>query len=252
MTQLFPSTLPVGASELMRVSDFRRYLQEQQALIDRADRQQTTRLSSLSPSLLLDLLRFEREGRGSDLLEVIAAALRHNKRLLIHLALDGHVIPLTVFPVERLAHCPLTSEQLLSSRLSALEVMQVEPALLSAPGPQDRALVADAALYGPLGPLIWALAMRGARDSLLPELAGNAAYRVTPVADLQGLELGGTLSAALARLRRETTNLREISEWPGFDRERAMRLLNALYLQAALMVTRSHPAATNEGWRSHP
>ena len=34
MTHLFPSTLPVGAPELMRVSDFRRYLQEQQALIE--------------------------------------------------------------------------------------------------------------------------------------------------------------------------------------------------------------------------
>jgi hypothetical protein len=27
-----------------------------------------------------------------------------------------------------------------------------------------------------------------------------------------------------------------------------MRLLNALYLQAALRVSRTHPAATNEGW----
>jgi hypothetical protein len=236
----------------MRVSDFRRYLHEQQAMLARADRATTTRLSSLSPSLLMDLLRFEREGRGSDLLEVVAAALRHGRRLLIHLGLDTHVIPLTVFPVERLAHCPLTREQLLSSRLSGLEVLQVEPALLRAPGEQDRALVGEAALYSPLGPLIWALALRGARDTLLPELAGSAAYRVTPAADLQGLDSNGTLTAAVARLRRETTNLREIADWPGFDRERAMRLLNALYLQAALMVSHTHPAATNEGWRSYP
>ena len=52
------------------------------------------------------------------------------------------------------------------------------------------------------------------------------------------------------RLRRATTNLREISEWPGFDRARAMRLLNALYLQAGLVISRTHPAATNEGWFS--
>ena len=96
---MFPSTLPAGAPELMRISDFRRYLQQSQ---DRGDRT-TTRLSSLSPSLLQDLLRFEREGRGSELLEVIAAALRHGRNLLIHLGLEAHVIPLTVFPAERLA-----------------------------------------------------------------------------------------------------------------------------------------------------
>jgi hypothetical protein len=27
-----------------------------------------------------------------------------------------------------------------------------------------------------------------------------------------------------------------------------MRLLNALYLQSALIISRTHPAATNEGW----
>jgi hypothetical protein len=42
--------------------------------------------------------------------------------------------------------------------------------------------------------------------------------------------------------------LRDISDWAGFDRERAVRLLNALYLQAGLMVSRSHPDAISEGW----
>jgi hypothetical protein len=245
---MFPSTLPAGAPELMRISDFRRYLQQSQ---DRGDRT-STRLSSLSPSLLQDLLRFEREDRGSELLEVIAAALRHGKSLLIHLGLEAHVIPLTVFPVERLAHAPMPPEPLLALRLNALEVLQVEPALLEPPGGRESALVAEAALYGPLGGLTWALAMRGARDTLLPELTGSAAYRVTPGADLRGLEPGGTLNAAIARLRRDSTNLREIAEWPGLDRERAARLVNALYLQSALIVSRTHPAATNEGWRSHP
>ncbi len=54
----------------------------------------------------------------------------------------------------------------------------------------------------------------------------------------------------MARLKREAVNLRELSQWPGFDRERAMRLLNGLYLQAGLMVSRTHPAATNDGWTS--
>jgi hypothetical protein len=54
----------------------------------------------------------------------------------------------------------------------------------------------------------------------------------------------------VVRLKRATTNLREIADWPGFDRARATRLLNALYLQSGLMVSRTHPAATNEGWFS--
>ena len=45
-----------------------------------------------------------------------------------------------------------------------------------------------------------------------------------------------------------TCNLREICAMPGIDRHRAMRMLNALYLQAGLIVSRTHPAATNEGW----
>ena len=64
------------------------------------------------------------------------------------------------------------------------------------------------------------------------------------------LELSGSLADAVARLKRETTNLREMSQWPGFDRERATRLLNGLYLLAGLMVSRTHPAATNDGWSS--
>jgi hypothetical protein len=39
-----------------------------------------------------------------------------------------------------------------------------------------------------------------------------------------------------------------MAQWPGFERERATRLLNGLYLQGGLMVSRTHPAATNEGW----
>jgi hypothetical protein len=224
---MFHSTLPVGASELMRVSDFRRYLRQQQA-----ERQEAgaTLLSSLTPSLLQDLMRFEREGHGSELLEVVAASLRHGRSLLVHLGLDGHVIPLTVFPAERLAHCPLTSEQLLSTRLHALQVMQVEPAVRQPPGPQQRTPVQEHHLFAPLGPLTWAMAMRGSRDTLLPELAGPVAYRVTPGADLKPLALAGTAAAAVARLRRESANLREVAAWPGFDRERAMRLLNGLYL----------------------
>lgn len=248
---MFESTLPLGAPDLMRVSAFRRYLDEMSRAgdVDLA----STRLSSLSPSMMLDLRRFEqtrRAGDGLEVLEVLAACVRHGRSLLIHLHDEGRVVPLTVFPVERVAHCPVAMEQFLASRLTDLQVLHVEPSVLRPPGDRERSLVAEPALYAPLGPLLWELALRGSREELLPEIAGQAAYRIAPGVDLKGLNLSGSLAAAVVRLKRHTTNLREIADWPGFDRARAMRLLNGLYLQAGLMVSRTHPAATNEGWFS--
>ena len=64
----FESTLPLGEPELMRVSAFQRYLEE---LRRESGDESLTRLSSLNPSLLQDLLRFEQDGRRTELLEVI-------------------------------------------------------------------------------------------------------------------------------------------------------------------------------------
>ncbi len=246
---MFESTLPLGAPELMRVSRFQRYLRQRDRERDAAAA--STRLSQLNPSLMQDLMRFDGEGRdgaGPEVLEVLAACVRHARALLIHLQCDGSVLPLTVFPVQRLAHCPLPLERLLASRLPQLTVLHVERARLPAPAGTDAAAVGEAGRCTPLGPLLWELALRGGREELLPEIAGIAAYRVAPGVDLHGLELTGSLAAAVARLQRETTNLREIATWPGFDRGRAMRMLNGLYLQAGLIVTRTHPAAINDGW----
>jgi len=248
---MFQSTLPFGAPDLMRASAFQRYLEEMERGGDVDGGH--SRLSSLSPSLMQDLQRFEQSRRpdeGLEVLEVMAAGVRHARSLLVHLQDDNRVLPLTVFPTERLVHCPMRMEQLLDTRLTDLRVMHVEPAVLKPPGHRDTALVADPLYYAPLGPLLWELALRGSREDLLPEIAGMAAYRIAPGVDLRGLNLNGTMAAAVVRLKRATTNLREIAEWPGFDRARAMRLLNALYLQAGLMVSRTHPAATNEGWFS--
>jgi len=251
ITMTFEPTLPFGEPDLMRVSAFQRYLGEM--VRSGAGDTDNGRLSSLSPSLLQDLRRFEKQDRPGDaleLLEVLAGCIRHASSLLIHLQDQTRVVPLTVFPRERLVHCPLPMAQLLETRLAELQVLQVEPAVLRPLGDADHELVATAECYVPLGPLLWELALRGSREDLLPEIAGNAAYRIAPGANLRGLILTGTLAQAVTRLKRHTTNLREIADWPGFDRARATRLLNGLYLQAGLMVSRSHPAATNEGWFS--
>lgn len=246
---IFDNTQPAPSSPLMRVSEFQRYRAES----DRDSVAGSTRLSSLNPSLLHDLQRFaQREGRDEEgsleVLEVLAAAVRHARPLLVHLQHEFRVLALTVFPGEHQIHCPLPLPTLLSWRLTELRVLHVEPARIA---PYDPARPGpEAHQYAALAPLLWELALRGARDELLPEIAGTAAYRVAPGADLSRLDLGGTLAAAVQRLARQTTNLREIAGWPGFDRERAMRMLNGLYLHGALMVSRSHPAATNEGWSS--
>lgn len=243
---MFESTLPLGAPDLMRVSVFQRHLDEmvRSGDLDSA----STRLSSLSPSMMQDLLRFERNGRQSEVLEVMAASVRHARNLTIHLEDESRVLPLTVFPRERLVHCPLAIDGWIDQRINDVQVLHVEPAMLQPLGHPDPLRRGDAEHYAPLGPLLWELAMRGNRDELLPEIAGAAAYRISPSVNLAGLSLSGSLAAAVNRLKRQTTNLREMAEWPGFDRARAMRLLNALYLQAGLMITRTHPAATNESW----
>jgi hypothetical protein len=211
-----------------------------------------TALSSLSPSLLQDLMRFDLEGSAQrELLEVLAACLRHTQPLAIAVAMPRQMLTLTVFPIDRLVHCPVPLAEFLADDMGSLQVLQVQPASLRPPGSAELARMATAALYAPLGPLLWGVALQGARAALLPELAGQAAYRVSPGISLSGLDVPGPMAACITRMRRHTCNLREIASWPGIGPERAMRLLNALYLQSGLIVSRTHPAATNEGWTGY-
>jgi hypothetical protein len=149
------------------------------------------------------------------LLDVLAACLRHGYPLTVNLQWIDRVVPLTLFPAERLVHCPVSMPQLLDSRLNELQVMQVEPAMLRAPGHRDASLVGEPQMYSPLAPLLWEMALRGARDRLLPEIDGTAAYRVAPGVSLRGLEMPSILGAAVDRLRRRTCNLRQMAGWPG-------------------------------------
>ena len=244
--ELFDSTILVGEPELLRASAFRTYLDELDA--DTTQSGTSSRISALSPSLQADLQRFEQDGGITESLEVVAACLRHSRTVTIHFQCDDKVIPLTVFPQERLVHCPVDMSVLIERYLPLLRVMHVEPAILRPPGDPQSALIGDANLYHPLDPLVWELAMQGSRRELLPEIAGPAAYRVAPALDDDALPLSSVMRVAIQRLRRSTANLNEISSWPGLNRERAARLLNALYLLTGLIVSRSHPNALRETW----
>lgn len=244
----FEPTIPAGEPELMRASSFQHYLDE--LARSAPEGAPSTRLSSLSPSLTQDLQRFEQRGRAADVLEVVAACVRHARSVTVHLRSGERALPLTLFPRERVAHCPIDLAQALAAGASAtpLAVLQVEPALLRPLGDPDAVLVGDVLLYRPLPALLWALAVHGERAELLTEVAGAAVYRLSPAFDLAVLPDDGPLCAAALRMRRDVASLREIAAWPGMDRVRAARLVNALYLQAGLIVSRSHPAALGDSW----
>ena len=90
--------------------------------------------------------------------------------------------------------------------------------------------------------------MRGSRDQLLPEIAGPAVYRLAGGVNLRELYVQGAVQDAVTHLQRGTTSLRELSELPGLGRTIAQRILNALYLQGGLIVSRTHPSAAADGW----
>jgi hypothetical protein len=120
-----------------------------------------------------------------------------------------------------------------------------------APGDPRHERVGDARQYRPLSKLFWRVALYGPRDTLLSEIGGKAAYRLTSTRTAELPASLGALLPAARRLRQESASLREIANWPGMSVIRASRLLNALYLTGSLMVTRSQtPSSGLSGWRA--
>ncbi len=244
--EVFDSTIPFGEPELLRASAYHRYLHDLDA--DAARHGAGRRQSSLSPSLQADLHRFEEQAGGAELLEVVAACLRHAKPVTIQLQCGEHVVPLSVFAHERLVHCPMDLTELVEKHLVTLRVIHVEPADANGPADAEHGSTCEPPTHHPIAPLLWQLALRSARRELLPQIAGPAVYRVAPGLADDMLPVRGASLATVQRLRSHAASLRELSERPGMGRERASRLLNALYLQAGLIVSRSHPDAVRDGW----
>jgi len=239
--ELFDSTIPFGEPELLKASAYRAYLDQLDA--DTAAGEMSSRLTQLSPSLQADLLKADQPGGVSETVEVFAACVRHSTRVTIYLQCSGRVLPVTVFPHERMVHCPMDLDEFVERHMAQARVMHLEPAILRPPGDTERELIGESRLYHPLTPLLWALAMRGPRRDLLPEIAGPAVYRVAPGLELGSLPVVGVIRSGIERLRLKAQPLASIAAWPAFDRERASRLLNALYLQSGLIISRSHPDA---------
>jgi hypothetical protein len=199
----------------------------------------------LPTTMLADLRQLEGRREDGDVLEILAACMRHRQSALICLQYEDLVWPITVFPSELVYHSPRDMSLAAADGLAALKVLSCDAPGMRPPGHWMHERVGRMEHYHPLKPLLWNLALNGPRNDLLSEIAGNAAYRVT-LSREDRLLAPGALGPAADRLRSESASLRDIVRWPGMSTDRACRLLNALYLTSALMVMRSHPAARPE------
>lgn len=200
----------------------------------------------LPTTMLSDLRQLESRRLDGDVLEILAASMRHRQAALICLHYEDLVWPVTAFPTEMVYHSPRDMALARPDSLSVLKVLSCDAPGLRPPGHWMHERVGRMEHYHPLKPLLWNLALNGPRNELLTEISGLAAYRVT-LSREDRLLAPGALGPAADRLRSESASLRDIARWPGMSTDRACRLLNALYLTSALMVMRSHPAARTEG-----
>ena len=195
-------------------------------------------ISTLSPSLLSDLKRFADAPGGTELLPALAASVRHARPLTLHLLRGSSLVLLSVFPREQLFHCTLDLCSVPAAELARLRLLHVEPESPLAPT-GAAVLRSRAAEFGVLGPLLWRLALHGARGELLPEIAGPVRYRLAAGAGLRGLPFDPRELGLLQRLRSRAASLPELAAATALEPAQLRRLLNALYLQSGLMVTRA-------------
>lgn len=207
-----------------------------------------TRPSTLSPSVLSDLKRFSSGTEASDLLPALAASLRHAQDLVLHLQRDLGNLLLSVFPRDQRFGCALNLLELRDDEIARLQLSRVEPWEGFWHGGAAAAADTGAqAVFRPLRPLLWRLALHGARDELLPEIAGAVRYRLAPGVSLRHAPLDEQLRPILRGLRQVALSFDEFSDWSGVAPPTLRRLLNALYLQSGLILSRSILATTRDG-----
>ncbi len=201
------------------------------------------RQTLISSTLQAELRVLDRRREAADPLEVVAACVRLRESALIYLQCQDVIWPVTLFPAQMLYHSPRSLALATQHEMSALKVIEIEPAGVRPPGHWMEERVANVESYHELMRALWVLALQGPRASLLYEIAGTAAYRVLRSPTGQGLATPGALGPTVERLHNDSAPLRTIAGWPGMSLERASRLLNALYLTSNLIVSRTHHSA---------
>ena len=94
-------------STLWRISAFQHAREAEQAGLFAGDRP-----TLLPTTLLAELQQLESDPVNGDVLEVIAACLRHHEAALLYLGYEDYVWPITLFPREFLYHSPRDVSQM--------------------------------------------------------------------------------------------------------------------------------------------
>jgi hypothetical protein len=205
------------------------------------------RQTTLSSTLQTELRALDRIHEGEDALAVVATCMRLREPALIHFEFEELVWPVTLFPAD--GHYHSRRSLLVGSQhsvASSLKVLGVEPADARPPGQWMHERAAHTRSYHLLTPMLWRIGLHAPRTALLNGIGGTAAYRVLRDPASDDLLAPGAMASAVEHLRRQTTALRTIADWPGMSVDRAIRLLNALYLTSNLIVSRTHPSARPE------
>lgn len=200
----------------------------------------------MTSSLMGELDSLQRRHVGRDVVEVLAACRRAQEQARLYVRLDDLIWPITVFPHSGVYHSRHDLLRTFESGVRDLEIVAVEPSFETEPGQRERERSDIAEFFRPLRPALWSLAISSPTRGLLKEIAGTAAYRALRRLEQDGMVGSGAIGHAARRLHTEAASLRHVAQWPGMSLERAIRLLNALYLTSNLMVTRSHPRARPE------
>ena len=138
---------------LWRISAFERVQQETGTSgFARLDRR-----TVLPTTLLADLRRLGSDGgEAGDVLEIVAACLRHREPALLCLRHEGLVWPVTLFPAQEIYHSPRSMTLATPEGLATLAVLSTEPPGVRAPGHWMHERVGHVEHYRPLAPLVCA------------------------------------------------------------------------------------------------
>ena len=196
--------------------------------------------STLSASVRSDLSRFGNELDAIELLPALAASVRHGQSLAMLLKRGGSVLLASVFPTAQLYQCEVDLHALMPCELEQLRLVRIDAELAASPTGIEGSSM-NPPRVAPLRPLLWQIAEYGARTDLLPEIAGDVRYRLAPGFSTCDLPVEPSAMPLLRRLRTSTASFQDLSAWTVRGPARVCRLLNALYLQAALMVLRTSP-----------
>src|SRR6478735_9925797 len=149
-----PAMDEFDASSLWRISAFKR---EREAHPETNPFAADARPTLLPTTLLADLQQLQGDPLNGDVLEVIAACIRHREAALLYLAYGDRVWPVTLFPREFLYHSPRDVAQLGSGAgLAKLALLSAEPPHVRPPGDNMSERVANPQSYRPMEALLWA------------------------------------------------------------------------------------------------